>query len=82
MKTFLLATLLLALLPASAQESPDAAVVSKGMSLKFAAVPVVFAALFGISPETSDGSCACGSVPVVRLLALFVMGGSRFIRKL
>jgi len=41
MKTILLATLLLAALPASAQESPDAAVVTKGMSAKFAAVPGV-----------------------------------------
>lgn len=39
MKTILLAALLLSLLPASAQESPDAAIVSKGMSLKFASVP-------------------------------------------
>jgi quercetin dioxygenase-like cupin family protein len=41
MKTFLLATLLLALLPASAQDSPDAPVVTKGISAKFAAVPGV-----------------------------------------
>ena len=41
MKTILLATLFLAVLPASAQESPDLAVVAKGMSAKFAAVPGV-----------------------------------------
>ena len=41
MKTILLAVLLLAALPASAQESPDAAVVAKGMSAKFAASPDV-----------------------------------------
>jgi quercetin dioxygenase-like cupin family protein len=39
MKTIFLATLLLAALPAAAQESPDAAVVAKGISAKFAAVP-------------------------------------------
>jgi len=41
MKTILLATLFLAVLPAAAQESPDLAVVAKGMSAKFAAVPGV-----------------------------------------
>jgi quercetin dioxygenase-like cupin family protein len=41
MKSILFATLFLALLPTSAQESPDAAVVAKGMSAKFAAVPGV-----------------------------------------
>jgi quercetin dioxygenase-like cupin family protein len=41
MKTIFLATLLLAALPAAAQESPDAAVVAKGISAKFAAVPGV-----------------------------------------
>ena len=41
MKTILLATLLFAALPASAQEPSDAAVVAKGMSAKFAAVPGV-----------------------------------------
>ena len=41
MKTILLATLLLAALPSYAQESPDAAIVTKGMSAKFAAVPGV-----------------------------------------
>jgi quercetin dioxygenase-like cupin family protein len=41
MKTIFLATLLLAARPAPAQESPDAAVVAKGMSAKFAAVPGV-----------------------------------------
>ena len=41
MKTILLATLFLAILPAAAQESPDLAVVAKGMSAKFAAVPGV-----------------------------------------
>jgi quercetin dioxygenase-like cupin family protein len=39
MKTILFATLFLAALPASAQETPDAAVVSKGMSAKFATLP-------------------------------------------
>jgi quercetin dioxygenase-like cupin family protein len=41
MKTIFLATLLFAVMTpaASAQESPDAAVVSKGMSLKFAVLP-------------------------------------------
>jgi len=39
MKTIFLATIFLAVLPASAQESPDTAVVSKGMSAKFATVP-------------------------------------------
>jgi hypothetical protein len=39
MKTILLATLILAALPASAQETPDTAVVSKGMSAKFATLP-------------------------------------------
>ena len=34
--------------------------------VKPAAVPVVFAALLGISPETSTGNCACGKVPVVK----------------
>jgi len=41
MKTILLATLLLAGLPAPAQESSDAALVNKGISAKFAAVPGV-----------------------------------------
>jgi quercetin dioxygenase-like cupin family protein len=41
MKTILLAALLFTILPASAQETPDAAVVSKGISAKFAAVPGV-----------------------------------------
>lgn len=41
MKTILLATLFLTVLPAAAQESPEAAVVAKGMSAKFAAVPGV-----------------------------------------
>jgi quercetin dioxygenase-like cupin family protein len=41
MKTILLATLFLAPLPAAAQEPLDAAVVAKGMSAKFAAVPGV-----------------------------------------
>lgn len=41
MKTFLLVALFLTALPASAQESPDAAVVAKGMSAKFAASPDV-----------------------------------------
>jgi quercetin dioxygenase-like cupin family protein len=41
MKTIFLAALLFSALPASAQESPDAAVVAKGMSAKFAAVPGV-----------------------------------------
>ena len=35
-----------------------------------AAEPDVLAALLGMSPETSAGSCACGSVPVVRFDAL------------
>jgi quercetin dioxygenase-like cupin family protein len=39
MKTIFLATLILAALPAAAQESSDAAVVAKGISAKFAAVP-------------------------------------------
>jgi quercetin dioxygenase-like cupin family protein len=39
MKTILLATLLLAVLPAHAQETPDTPVVTKGMSAKFAALP-------------------------------------------
>src|SRR5258708_13972879 len=39
MKTIFLTALLLTVLPASAQESPDTAVVSKGMSAKFATVP-------------------------------------------
>ena len=33
------------------------------------AEPVVFAALFGISVLTSNGSWACGNVPVVKSLA-------------
>ena len=37
-----------------------------GVPLRFAAVPLVFAALFGISPLTRVGNCACGSVPVVK----------------
>ena len=41
MKSILLAALLLTILPASAQESPDAAVVAKGISAKFAALPGV-----------------------------------------
>ena len=41
MKTIFLAALLLAVLPASAQETPDAAVVAKGISAKFAALPGV-----------------------------------------
>ncbi len=41
MKTILLAALFVTLLPAVAQESPDTAVVAKGMSAKFAAVPGV-----------------------------------------
>ena len=41
MKTFLLAALVLTVLPASAQETPDPAVVAKGTSAKFAAVPGV-----------------------------------------
>jgi quercetin dioxygenase-like cupin family protein len=41
MKTILLTTLLFVALPAHAQESPDTAVVSKGMSAKFSAVPSV-----------------------------------------
>jgi len=41
MKTILLAALFVTLLPAAAQESPEAAVVAKGMSAKFAAVPGV-----------------------------------------
>src|SRR5271166_2046105 len=39
---------------------------------RVAAVPVVFAALFGMSPDTSAGNCACGKVPVVKSLALTV----------
>jgi hypothetical protein len=34
------------------------------------AVPVVLAALFGMSPDKRAGSCACGSVPVVMSDAL------------
>lgn len=45
---------------------------SAGVPLKFAAVPLVFAALFGMSPETSTGNCACASVPVVTSVALTV----------
>ena len=41
MKTILLAVLLFAALSSYAQESPDAAVVAKGMPAKFAAVPGV-----------------------------------------
>jgi quercetin dioxygenase-like cupin family protein len=41
MRSILLVTLFLAALPAPAQESPDAAVVSKGMSAKFAVLPGV-----------------------------------------
>ncbi|HXH66407.1 MAG TPA: cupin domain-containing protein [Candidatus Limnocylindrales bacterium] len=41
MKTIFLAALLLAALSASAQETPDAALVTKGISAKFAAVPGV-----------------------------------------
>src|SRR5690349_7794513 len=41
MKIILLTTLLLAALPADAQETLDAAVVAKGISAKFAAVPGV-----------------------------------------
>jgi quercetin dioxygenase-like cupin family protein len=41
MKTILLAAFFFAVLPASAQEPPDAAVVAKGMSAKFAAIPSV-----------------------------------------
>jgi quercetin dioxygenase-like cupin family protein len=41
MKTILLAALLSAVLPACAQDSPGAAVVTKGMSAKFAALPGV-----------------------------------------
>jgi hypothetical protein len=36
-----------------------------GVPLKFAAVPVVFAALFGMSLESRVGNCAWGNVPVV-----------------
>jgi len=36
------------------------------------AVPLVLAALLGISPLTKAGSCACGKVPVVMSLALTV----------
>ena len=36
------------------------------MPAKFAAVPVVLAALFGISPLNRAGNCACGRVPVVK----------------
>ena len=43
-----------------------------GVPLKFAAVPEVFAALFGISPLTSAGNCSCGKVPVRISLALKV----------
>ena len=41
MKTIFIATILLTVLPASAQETADTAVVSKGMSAKFAALPDV-----------------------------------------
>ena len=35
-------------------------------ALRLTAVPVMFAALFGISAETRAGNCACGRVPLVR----------------
>ena len=41
MKTILLAVLLFATMPSYAQDSPDAAVVAKGISSKFAALPGV-----------------------------------------
>jgi hypothetical protein len=39
-------------------------------ALKLAADPVVFAALFGISPPTSGGNCACAKIPVDISLAV------------
>jgi hypothetical protein len=41
-----------------------------GIPLRFAAVPLVFAALFGMSALSSAGSCAWGRIPVVRSDAL------------
>src|SRR3954462_3347492 len=45
---------------------------SADAAIKLAADPVVFAALFGISPLTSAGNCVCGSVPTVISVALTV----------